>query len=100
MIDIVDYVKPVGRKKPDCLIIHAGMNDLTNREGASTIENLKMIIKQTKEVSPDTTVILSSFVIRRDQQASQKKRSVPNLNKEIKELAKEMKILLIIDASN
>ena len=71
MIDIVDYVKPVGRKKPDCLIIHAGTNDLTNKEGVNTIENLRMIIKQTKQVSPETTVVLSSVVIRRDKLALQ-----------------------------
>ena len=42
--DKVDYVKPVIRKKPDCMIIHAGTNDLTNIEGVNTIENFKMII--------------------------------------------------------
>ena len=92
--DIVDYVKPVIRKKPDCLIIHAGTNDLTNKEGVNTIENLRMIIKQTKQDSPDTTVVLSSVVIRRD-----KKVSVANLNKEIKQLAKELKIVLIDNAN-
>ena len=93
--DIVDYVKLVIRKKPDCLIIHAGTNDLTNREGVNTIENFKMIIKQTMQVSPDTTVVLSSVVIRIDQLASQKKVIVPNLNKEIKELTNEMKTAFI-----
>ena len=97
--DIVDYVKPVIRKKPDCLIIHAGTNDLANKEAVNTIENLRMFIKQTKQVSPDTTVVLSSVVIRRDKQALQKKVSVANLNKEIKELAKEMKIVLIDNAN-
>ena len=48
MIDIVEYVKPVIRKKPDCLIIHAGTNDLTNKEGVNTIENLRMINKTNK----------------------------------------------------
>ena len=27
--DILDYVKPIARKKPDTLIIHVGTNDLT-----------------------------------------------------------------------
>ena len=96
--DIVDYVKPVIRKKPDCLIIHAGTNDMTMKEGVNT-ENLKMIVKQTKQVLPDTTVVLSFVVIRRDKQALQKRVSVPNLNKEIKELTKEMKIVLIDNAN-
>ena len=58
-----------------------------------------MIIEETKQVSPDTTVVLSSVVIRRDQQALEKKVSVPNLNKEIKELAKEMEIAVIDNAN-
>ena len=71
--EIVDHVKPVICKKPDCMIIHAGTNDLTNREGVNIIKNLQMIIEETKQVSPDTTLVISSFVMRRDQQALAKK---------------------------
>ena len=34
--DMVDYVKPVVRKKPDTLVIHVGTNDLT--KGVNTMK--------------------------------------------------------------
>ena len=46
--DIVDYVRPVIRKKPDCIIIHAGTNDLASQEKPDTINNFREIIEETK----------------------------------------------------
>ena len=39
--DMVDYIKPVPRKKPDALILHTGTNDLT--KGVDTISQLEEI---------------------------------------------------------
>ena len=75
--DLVDYVKPVIPKKPDCFIVHKGSNDLTNREGVNTIQNLKLIIEEAKQLSPHTTMALSTVVLRRDQKAKKLKVSVP-----------------------
>ena len=40
---VVDFIKPVIRKKPDAFIIHAGNNDLTN-----DINTMKQVRKITK----------------------------------------------------
>ena len=82
--DIVDYVRPVIRKKPDCIIIHAGTNDLTSQEKPDAINNFREIIEETKRESPDTSIILSTAVMRKDEQAIDKKVSVPALNREIR----------------
>ena len=37
--NMVDYVKPVARKKPDTLIIHVGTNDLAN--GVNTMKKVR-----------------------------------------------------------
>ena len=29
-VDMLDYIKPIVRRKPDVLVIHTGTNDLTN----------------------------------------------------------------------
>ena len=93
--DIVDYVRPVIRKKPDCIILHAGTNDLTSQEKTDTTNNFREIIEEAKRVSPDTAIVLSTAVMRKDKQAMDKKVSVPALNREIKEFANTMKISVI-----
>ena len=40
--DMVDYVKPVARKKPDALIIHVGTNDLTR--GVNAIRKVRKCV--------------------------------------------------------
>ena len=97
--DIVDYVRPVIRKKPDCIIIHAGTNDLTSQEKPDTISNFRKIIEEAKLESPDTSIVLSTAVMRKDKQAIDKKVSVPALNREIREFANAMKIS-VVDNSN
>ena len=97
--DIVDYVRPVIRKKPDCIIMHAGTNDLTSQEKTDTINNFREIIEETKRESPDTSIVLSTAVMRKDKQAMDKKVSVLALNREIREFANTMKIS-VIDNSN
>ena len=37
--DMLDYIKPIARRKPDTLIIHTGTNDLTN--GVNTMKKLR-----------------------------------------------------------
>ena len=97
--DIVDYLKPVIRRKPDCIIIHAGTNDLTNNEQIDTLANFKTMIENIRNSSPETVIALSNVVIRKDKAAKDKKVCVTDLNKKIKELAKVKKSELI-DNSN
>ena len=46
--DIVDFIKPVIRKKRDAVIIHAGNNDLTN--GTNTMKQVRKITKTIQEM--------------------------------------------------
>ena len=46
--DIVDFIKPVIRKRPDTVIIHAGTNDLTN--GTNTMKQVHKIEKTIQEM--------------------------------------------------
>ena len=51
--DIIDYVRPTARKKPDMIIIHTGTNDIQNkvntlqkiRKAITTIKKLMLTIK-------------------------------------------------------
>ena len=51
--DMLDYIKPIARRKPDTMIIHAGTNDLTN--GVNTIKKVKVkdsfLLKMTISVN-------------------------------------------------
>ena len=57
------------------------------------------IIEEAKLESPDTSIVLSTAVMRKDKQAIDKKVSVPALNREIREFANAMKIS-VVDNSN
>ena len=95
--DIVDHIKPVVRKRPSCIIIHSGTNDLT--QGIDTIENMKSAIEETRQESPGTEIVLSTVVIRKDKQAMDKKLNVKEINTKIKNFAKDLNVQLI-DNSN
>ena len=41
--DLIDYIKPVVRKKTDFLVIHTGTNDLTN--GVNTMKEIRKLVK-------------------------------------------------------
>ena len=51
----MDNVKPVIRKKPDCIIAYAGKNDFTSRDKFDKLKNFSEIIKQSKNDSPSTS---------------------------------------------
>ena len=46
--DMVDYVRPVTRKKADVIIMHLGTNDLTNR--VNTMSKVRKIVCAIQEV--------------------------------------------------
>ena len=62
--DIFDHVKPVLRKKPDKIIIHAGKNDITTK--SNLLKNVKTLAKMLKEESPTTKLCFSGLVKRFD----------------------------------
>ena len=91
--DISDHIKPIIRRKPDCVIIHCGTNDITSKEGMDTIKHLKQILSESKRESKQTNIVISSVTTRSDRVGINKE--VTNLNKSIKTLAEENGIQLI-----
>ena len=69
--DILDHFKPILRKKPDVIIVQCGTNDLTSQE--KTVENLQELVRMAKAESPDTELVLSSSITRRDKAGLQQK---------------------------
>ena len=96
-LDIKDHIRPIIRRKPDCVLIHCGTNDLTKKDPINTTETIKEIIPEVKKESPYTAVALSSLTIRKDRQGMSNKIDI--LNKSLKKLTKEEEIL-IVDNSN
>ena len=68
---IVENLDNLIDDKPDCLIIHAGTNDIT--KGINTLNCAKKILKKVKQVSPNTKVVFSSLITRKDKKDLDKK---------------------------
>ena len=94
-IDISDHIRPVLRRNPDCIIVHAGTNDITKHE--DTIKNIEEMVNEAKKMSPSTNIVVSELVVRHDSQ--QRKVKSEELNKRIKDLAKKLQIPVICHAN-
>ena len=74
--DLTHYIKPIVHKKPDTIIVHCGTNDISNN--IKTIDHLKMIDDYIKSNSPDTKLVISSLIIRKDKVSYEKNVSLMN----------------------
>ena len=93
--DMLDYIKPIVRKRPDILVVHVGTNDLTN--SVDTIENLSKLFKYIHDESPETNIAMSSVTTRTDRKGLDNKVTTLNIN--IAKLCSENELKLI-DHSN
>lgn len=89
--DLIDYINPIIKKKPDGIIIHGGCNDITN--DIDTLKNIDRIVQCVKKKSPDTELIMSEIIIRKDIKGIDKK--VELLNENIKKSCEAHNITLI-----
>ena len=65
--DIIDYVRPTARKKPDMIIIHTGTNDIQNK--VNTLQKVRKVITTIKEIDVNNEIqIAFSSAIHRDDQ--------------------------------
>ena len=63
--DIIDYVRPTARKKPDIIIIHTGINSIQNK--VNTLQKVRKVITTIKEIDVNKEIqIVFSSVIQRD----------------------------------
>ena len=78
--DITHYIKPIIHKKPDIIIVHCGTNDIP--KDIKTVDNLKMMDDYIKSNSPDTKLVISSLIARKDKPSYQKQ--VVTMNERLK----------------
>ena len=64
--DIIDYIRPSIRKKPDFLLVHLGTNDLTN--GINTMIKIRKVVATVEEMDHEKKIKLdfSSIICRED----------------------------------
>ena len=61
--DIIDYIKPSIRKKPDFLLVHSGTNDLSN--GINIMTKIRKVVATVEEMDNEkklSSVFLQLFV--------------------------------------
>ena len=85
---ILENIDEIIKNKPDCLIIHAGTNDLTN--GINLLNQAKKIIKEVKKVSHNTKIAFSSIITRKDRKNIDKK--VLDVNSHLKNYCSQKNI--------
>ena len=94
--DLVDHVKPLlHKKKPDIMIVHAGTNDLTN--DCETTKHFESINRIMKKISPETELVISNCIIRKDRNGMETK--VSDLNISLNKMSENMN-LKVIDNGN
>ena len=54
--DIIDYIKPGIRKKPNFLLVHSGTNDLTN--GINTMAKIRKVVATVEEIDNERKIKL------------------------------------------
>ena len=64
-------VETLVAEKPDCIIIHAGTNDIMN--GINSLNSVKEIVKKVKQTSPNTKTAFTSLITTKDKNNLDKK---------------------------
>ena len=82
---ILDVVDTLVTDKPDCIIVHAGTNDIT--KGINSLNSVKKIVKKVKQTSPNTKVVFSSLITRKDKKDLDKK--VQDVNNRLNNYCKQ-----------
>ena len=64
--DMIDYIKPTIRQKPDIVIVHSGTNDLT--KDVNTMNRVRKVVAAVKEIDTEGKIKLgfSGIVARGD----------------------------------
>ena len=93
--DMIDYVKPSARKKPDKIIVHVGTNDIS-KGIANTNDNLKSIVETIHEISPGSQVYFSEILMRTDLDGSFSK--VKKKNEELSKFCSDRNIGIVGNA--
>ena len=94
--DIVDYMKPITRKKPDVIIMDVGTNDLT--KGVNMMSKVRKIVSDIQEVDSTRNIQLGfSRIVQRADKAYSKE--IKDINIRLKSYCLG-KGLIFVDNSN
>ena len=79
--DILDEIEDTLKTHPDTLIVHTGTNDL--KKNVNTLRSVKKLCGKAKRISPDTKIVFSNIIYRKDRRNTDKQRVDTNtsLNK-------------------
>ena len=59
-VDMIDYIKPELRHKPDIVILHCGTNDIRN--DMNTVKKIKKLFKEIEEDDGSTDIVISGLI--------------------------------------
>ena len=94
--DLEDHVKPVLRRKPDSIILHAGTNNLQNDSLRKIKSKVEKLTENIKKDHPAVSIAISSIIQRDDKPLNDK---VYQVNQQLKDYC-EQNNLDFIDNSN
>ena len=80
--DILDKIDDLLNVKPDCLLVHVGTNNLTNN--VNLLNSVKKMVKKVKNSSPNTKLVFSIVMLRKDKKDISKK--VDEINQRLKNI--------------
>ena len=69
--DILAEVESTLKTHPDTLIVHAGKNDLT--KNINMLRSVKKLCEKAKRISPDTKIVFSNIIFRKDRRNTRPK---------------------------
>ena len=90
--DILDKINNLLKVKPDCLLVHVGTNDLTNK--VDLLISVKKMVKKVKNSSPNTKLVFSSVILHIHKKYVSKK--VGETNQRLKNYCKQKILILLI----
>ena len=95
--NVIDYVRPSGRKKPDMIIIHTGTNDIQNK--VNTLQKVRKVITTMKEidVNNEIQIAFSSVIHRKDQDFEEE---IKEIKRKLENLCKGKWIKFINNSNN
>ena len=67
---IIQNIDDLLKHKPDDIVIRVGTNDMTNE--VNLLNSVKKNAKQVSDISPKTTIVFSSIIVRKDKKHIEK----------------------------
>ena len=89
--DILNEIEDTLKTHPNTLIVHAGTNDLT--KNISTMRSVKKLCEKAKRISPNTKIVFSNIIYRKDRRNTDKQRI--DTNARLKNFCNQKNISLI-----